>query len=383
MKMIALGECCEIVSGATPSSSVPEFWGGDIDWATPADLSQLSGAYIDSTPRKLTAAGLASCSAKLLPVGSVLLSSRAPIGHVAINTIPMATNQGFKSLMPDSDVLDPKYLYHWLRGSKAYLQSLGNGATFKELSKSTVARVKIPVPTLDEQRRIATILDRAGALSMNRAAVVGRLEDLAQSVFRDMFGGGPQRLLPLADLCVRITDGTHQSPEWAKEGHPFLFVSNITSGEINFTTSKFISGDTHAELTARCPIEVGDVLYSTVGSYGVPVVVRSERKFAFQRHIAHLKPRRELIHPEFLAAQLAAPEVKRQADVAARGAAQKTVNLKDIKAFSVFAPPMAQQLDFVRRLGAIRAARLGALRSHEALSQLEDCLQAAAVSGRL
>src|SRR3712207_1017210 len=124
--MIPLGESCEIVSGATPKSSVPDFWDGDIDWATPADLSVLEGPFIETTSRKLTATGLASCSAKVLPAGSVLLSSRAPIGHVAINTVPMATNQGFKSLIPKPDILDAKYLYHWLRANKAFLQFLGN-----------------------------------------------------------------------------------------------------------------------------------------------------------------------------------------------------------------------------------------------------------------
>lgn len=166
--MLALGECCEIVSGATPKTGVADFWDGDIEWATPAGLSKLPGPFIDHTSRKITAAGLASCAAAILPAGSVLLSSRAPIGHVAINTRPMATNQGFKSLIPKTGILDAKYLYHWLRSHKEYLKSLGNGATFKELSKAVVARVEIPVPPLDEQRRIAAILDQADALRAKR-----------------------------------------------------------------------------------------------------------------------------------------------------------------------------------------------------------------------
>jgi len=135
VNMIPLGQLCEIVSGATPKTSIAGYWDGDIDWATPADLSRLRGAYIDETPRKITAAGLATCAASLLPVGSVLLSSRAPIGHVAINTRLMATNQGFKSLVPNPELLDAKYLYYWVRAHKDYLQSLGNGA---DLSRQPV-----------------------------------------------------------------------------------------------------------------------------------------------------------------------------------------------------------------------------------------------------
>jgi type I restriction enzyme S subunit len=161
----------------------------------------------------------------------------------------------------------------------------------------------------------------------------------------------------LGALCTRITDGTHQPPRWSDTGHPFLFVSNIISGEINFETAKFISDETHAELTRRYPIESGDLLYSTVGSYGVPALVRTTRKFAFQRHIAHLKVDRSLLEPEFLRVMLASPPLKRQADTVARGVAQKTVNLADIREFVVFIPSLAVQRDLATRISSIDALK--------------------------
>src|SRR5690242_5687575 len=108
---VSLKDCREIVSGGTPSTSVTDHWDGDIPWATPKDLSGLETSCISDTGRKLTEAGLKACGARVLPAGSVLFSSRAPIGHVAINTVPMATNQGFKSLVPKRDHLDARYLY--------------------------------------------------------------------------------------------------------------------------------------------------------------------------------------------------------------------------------------------------------------------------------
>jgi type I restriction enzyme S subunit len=286
-------ECCEIVSGATPSTSEETFWDGDVCWATPKDLSELEGPYITDTPRKITQAGLASCAATILPPESVLFSSRAPIGHVAINTVPMATNQGFKSFVPKRESIVPKFLYYWLRAHRKQLENMGNGATFKEVSKAVVSRIRIPVPPIAEQRRIAEVLDRAEALRAKRRAALAQLDTLTQAIFFDMFGEplANSKRLPtaaLGELCSRITDGTHQPPKWSAQGHPFLFVSNVISGEIDFDTEKFISDETYAELTRRCPIEVGDILYSTVGSYGVPAVVRSPRRFAFQRHIAHI-----------------------------------------------------------------------------------------------
>ena len=186
--MVSLGGIAEIVSGATPASQTSDYWGGDVPWVTPADLSNLRDAYIASTPRNLTQSGLASCAAKLLPAGSVLLSSRAPIGHVAINSVPMATNQGFKSFVPRREKVDAKYLYHWILASRELLQSLGNGATFKELSRSTVERIEIPLPPLDEQRRIAAILDQADGIRSKQREVLGILQTLDKSVFLEMFG---------------------------------------------------------------------------------------------------------------------------------------------------------------------------------------------------
>lgn len=206
---VRLEDCTDIVSGATPSTSEEAYWGGDILWATPKDLSELEGAYISYTPRKITKAGLQSCAATVLPPDSVLFSSRAPIGHVAINTAPMATNQGFKSFVPNRELVHAKFLYHWLRRHRPYLESLGNGATFKEVSKAIVARIEIPLPPLPEQQRIAEILDKADALRANRRAALAQLDSLTQSIFLDMFGdpatnpkGWPVKRLDAITECL-------------------------------------------------------------------------------------------------------------------------------------------------------------------------------------
>ena len=117
-----LGEIAEIISGSTPKSNVNDYWDGDIAWATPTDLSKLDNKEILTTARLLTQQGLESCSARILPPNSVLFTSRAPIGHIAINKIPMATNQGFKSFIPDTSKVDPNYLYYWLKEKKPYIQ---------------------------------------------------------------------------------------------------------------------------------------------------------------------------------------------------------------------------------------------------------------------
>lgn len=188
LRTTTLGQCCEVVSGATPRTDEPKYWDGDLPWATPKDLSALEGKTISATERRITKAGLESCAASVLPPYSVLFSSRAPIGHVAINTVPMATNQGFKSFIPNRNEVDPHFLYHWLRARRAYLESLGNGATFKEVSKAVVSRVEISLPPLDEQRRIADILDKADAIRRKRKEAIALTEELLRSTFLEMFG---------------------------------------------------------------------------------------------------------------------------------------------------------------------------------------------------
>ncbi|TPL86791.1 restriction endonuclease subunit S [Mesorhizobium sp. B2-3-14] len=182
-----LGEIAEIVSGSTPKSDVARYWDGKVAWATPTDLSRLQGKHITTTDRTISEAGLNECSARLLPPGSVLFSSRAPIGLVAINTSPMATNQGFKSFIPKPEV-NADYLYWWLRANRKQLDDLGNGATFKEISKAVVSRVSFPLPPLNEQLRIATILDMADAIRRKRDHVITLAGDFLQSVFLRMFG---------------------------------------------------------------------------------------------------------------------------------------------------------------------------------------------------
>ena len=156
----AIGEVCEIVNGGTPKTNIREYWDGDYQWITPAEMGKRKTPYIETTTRTITESGLANSSAKLLPPDSVIISSRAPIGYLVINTKPMATNQGCKGLIPGS-TLHYKFLYYYLESNIDFLNDLGAGATFKELSGSKLKEVLIPVPPLSEQHRIVRILDES------------------------------------------------------------------------------------------------------------------------------------------------------------------------------------------------------------------------------
>lgn len=155
----SISEVAKVVSGGTPSKQVSEYWeNGTIPWATPTDITSNDNKYISTTELMITESGLRNSSANLLPEGSVLMTSRATIGPRCINTVPMATNQGFKSFICDPDVLHNEYLYYLIDKIKDQFIALASGSTFLEISKSAVETFKIPVPPLEEQIEMAKML---------------------------------------------------------------------------------------------------------------------------------------------------------------------------------------------------------------------------------
>lgn len=185
-KTYKLSDIGTVVGGATPSTTVEKFYGGDIPWLTPKDLSGFKDRYIERGERNITQEGLNSCSAHLLPENSVLFSSRAPIGYVAIAKNPIATNQGFKSIIPNANV-DSLFLYYALKYNKEKIEAMGSGTTFKEVSGAIMKSFEISLPPLEEQRRIAGILGAIDDKIECNRRINANLELQAQALFEKMF----------------------------------------------------------------------------------------------------------------------------------------------------------------------------------------------------
>jgi len=185
-KKYKLSEIGTVVGGATPSTTVERFYGGDIPWLTPKDLSNFQDRYIERGERNITREGLDSCSAQLLPANSVLFSSRAPIGYVAIAKKTIATNQGFKSIIPNEKV-DSLFLYYILRYNKEKIEAMGSGTTFKEVSGAVMKNIEVALPSLEEQRRIAGILGAIDDKIENNRRINTNLELQAQALYKQWF----------------------------------------------------------------------------------------------------------------------------------------------------------------------------------------------------
>ncbi|MBR4145947.1 MAG: restriction endonuclease subunit S, partial [Lachnospiraceae bacterium] len=180
-----LGEICEIVSGSTPKTNIDEYWDGTLKWITPAEITDDSYIIEDSV-RKITELGVKKTGLTSFPTGTVILSSRAPIGKVAIAGCEMYCNQGFKNLIC-SDKINNRYLYWFLKGNTRYLNSLGRGATFKEISKGIVSEIVINVPDIISQEKAANNLERISQIIKLRKRELEVLDVLIKARFVELF----------------------------------------------------------------------------------------------------------------------------------------------------------------------------------------------------
>ena len=182
---VPLGEFAQVVGGGTPSTKEPAYWGGDVAWITPKDLARLEGRFVAGGDRSITAEGLEASAAKVLPPNTLVVSSRAPIGYVAIAAKPLATNQGCRSLVFEDD--EPRFFYYVLKSSTKKLEALANGTTFKEISGTGMKRVVVPRPPLDQQKAIASTLGAFDNKIEQRQQTAQTLEQLARAIFRSWF----------------------------------------------------------------------------------------------------------------------------------------------------------------------------------------------------
>jgi len=256
-----------VTQGGTPDTSNADYWGGPINWLTPAEMSKDNSPYIESTNRTLSEEGLHNCSSELLPAYSVIISTRAPIGHLAINTEPMAINQGCRGLVP---VNDAHFLYYSLMRIKAKLIDLGAGNTFKELSGTTLKHFELPTPTPAEQQKITDCLSSLDNLIAAEGRKLAALRDHKRGLMQQLFPHEgetvPQLRFPefrgkagwimfhLGELCS-IKTGKKDANEGAVDGrYPFF----TCAGDHSYSHS--YSFDTEAILVAG-NANVGEVKY--------------------------------------------------------------------------------------------------------------------------
>ena len=348
-KECTIGDIGTVIGGATPfTTDSRNYDNGNIPWITPKDLSDYHERYISRGERNITEAGLKSCATQILSKNTVLFSSRAPIGYIAIASNEVCTNQGFKSVIPNKDV-DYLFLYYLLKYNKETIEGMGSGTTFKEVSKKTMEQIKVRVPKdISVQRRIAGILDSLDSKIELNNQINRNLEEQAQAIFKswfidfEPFGGiKPEdwNEVCLKDCCSSITDGVHNTVIDDPDGDFYLLsCKNIKGGVLSIgSDERKINKETFDKLRKRTKLAKGDILLSSVGTVGeMLLLTKDPENIEFQRSVAIIKAERNLISPEFLYNSLIA-----QKDTivnAAHGAVQQCIFLSDIGDFKTILP---------------------------------------------
>ena len=298
-KNYKLSEIGEIVGGATPSTKISEYYDGDIPWISPKDLSNFEGKYISCGSKNITELGFNSCSCKILPKGSVLFSSRAPIGYIAIAKNSLCTNQGFKSIIPNSSIIDSEFLYYTLVFNKEYIKNQGSGTTFMEVSGKTMGNIEVSIPVnLSDQRKIAGILSALDSKIENNNKINANLEAQAQALFKSWFvdftpfkdqpfvdselGPIPQgwkvgKLGDLGEIVGGSTPSKSKPEYYTTHGIAWLTPKDLSTSKAKFTSRGEIDiTDEGYKSTSTKLMPRGSVLFSSRAPIGYLTIAKNE-----------------------------------------------------------------------------------------------------------
>ena len=374
--MTRLGDVCTVISGSTPKTSVAEYWDGDIKWITPAELNEDS-FYLYDSQRHITELGKEKTGLSYMPIGTVILSSRAPIGKTAIAGCEMCCNQGFKNLICSDDIFN-EYLYYFLKGKTDYLNSLGRGATFKEISKSIVENIEIRLPALGEQKQIARQFGEIYRLISLRKQQLARLDELVKARFVELFGdtilnpfGWKKDLL--GTVCD-VRDGTHDSPQYYESGYPLVTSKNVTGGKIDLTDCSLICEADFKKINERSKVDIGDIIMPMIGTVGKPVIVDIEPNFAI-KNVSLIKFKADSrVLNTYIRALLQSDYFDDAVLSKVRGGTQKFISLGDIRKLEVLVPPMELQEQFATFIKQTDKSKLAIQQSLDKLETLKRSL---------
>jgi type I restriction enzyme S subunit len=354
-----------VINGATPKSDVAHYWGGDVIWVTPEDLGKLDGDTIDLSRRRITSSGLSSCGTSLVPPDSIVLSTRAPIGNVAIAGTSLCTNQGCKTLVPRSPDVYPRYFYYQIQSLKSRLTALGNGTTFLELSAGELGRVSVYAPPTNLQINIANFLDRetaeADALIAKYERLISLLEEKRVAFIAEAVTSGLDPSVPTKDSGVAwlgqipshwetrrlkfVADlryGLGQPPPEMDGGLPFVRATNIDQGSISETGMVYVDPN-GVPKSRNALLREGEILIVRSGALtGDSAIVPPQYDGSVAGFDIVVTGRQ--VNPSFLASTMLMPYVRSaQLDLLKTRAAQPHLNVKDVGSVQILLPPCEEQ----------------------------------------
>lgn len=398
-KWVYLGKMCQFIGGGTPSKSQPKYWNGDIPWAS---IKDVKGDYLCQTLDTITKLGVENSATNICPRGSLIVATRIEPGKTIIANIDTAINQDLKYIQSDIDV---KFLHRYFQASKQHFISKSSGSTVLGIKVKVLQESLLPLPSQSEQQRIVARIEslfaKLDAAKAKVQAVLDAHETRKAALLHDAFAGkltakwreargvtgDVYQSMPLADVCKSIFDGDHMPPPKSSRGIPFVVISNVNKGKLDFSETRFVPQDYYDKLTDTRKPESGDVLYTLVGTYGIPVLVDTDQAFCFQRHMALLKPKEDVILQRYLWYALQEKDFYREATRIAKGTAQLTVPIKGLRQLTIPMASLPEQQEIVavldRLLGREEEVRQSAESVLAAIDSMKQSILARAFRGEL
>lgn len=382
MKRFKLGEICEVVSGTTPKTACPEYWDGDIDWITPAELSD-DTYLIEESIRKITQQAVLRTGLKPLPKGTVLLSSRAPIGKVAIAGKEMYCNQGFKNLIC-SDRVSNVYLYWFLKKNTEYLNSLGRGATFKEISKSIVENIEIDLPSMDEQIDRAVTLKKCWDIIALRKQQLTELDIFIKARFVEMFGNpieNPKGWKTLSCRAAASKIGSGATPRGGRgayetEGISLIRSMNVYNNRFEYKDLAHITNE-QAEKLDNVAIEKKDVLLNITGASVARCCIVPDKILPARvnQHVSIIRCK-EILLPEFVCHMLTEDNYQKQlwSIATSSGATREAITKQQIEELIFITPPLELQNQFAAFVRQVDKSKIAVQKALDETQLLFDSL---------
>ncbi|MCT3979664.1 restriction endonuclease subunit S [Elizabethkingia anophelis] len=323
-----INEIANVYGGGTPSTKNPIFWNGDINWFTPTEVGNTK--YLLNSLRKITEIGLNNSSAKILPAGTILMTTRAGIGDLGILKLPSATNQGFQSLIPLENI-NGEYLFYLALTLKPALLQNASGSTFLEISPSKVKSIQIPLPPLPEQKAIAEVLSDTDTWIESLEKLIAKKQFIKQGAMQKLLTPKEDwEVKKLGEVCD-VRDGTHDSPKYFDSGVKFITSKNIVNNKLDFAEISYISFSDATEINKRSKVDKNDIIMSMIGTIGNAVLIDFEPDFCI-KNVALLKPRN--ISSTFLIQMIKSPYFQNLLNSKMDGGIQKFVSLgvlRDLK----------------------------------------------------
>ena len=346
--MAKLGDICTIQSGGTPSRHNKIYWqNGTIPWVK---ISDIKDKHLYTTEEFISEFGLENSSAKIFPTGTILYTIFATLGEVSILDIDAATNQAIAGIQIKSDKVDRDFLYYFLTSLKPTISNIGRGVAQNNINMSILKEIEVPLPPLDEQRKIAAVLDKVSDLIAKRRQQLDKLDEMVKSRFVEMFGdtvlnpyGWDKNFL--GTVCD-VRDGTHDSPQYYETGYPLVTSKNVTAGRIDLSNCSLISEADYNKINERSKVDTGDIIMPMIGTVGKPVIVNIKPDFAI-KNVALIKFKQaSKVLNIYILALLQSDYFDDAVLSKIRGGTQKFISLGDIRKLEVLIPPIKLQNQF-------------------------------------